>query len=463
MRRIDHASSGRARAGTGARLGGSVSRRPPWLLPIFASLLLVAATAPLAVAAAPDEPLPWANPWDVGMDYEHVNAAFAGLAAAVKAQAAPGVVGMVVKDGKIVARRAIGANQTRVIHRPSDTGEIAYVPVRPPMSERQVFDVASLTKMVATTTAMMILVEEGRISLDEKVTAYLPSFGARAKGEVTVRHLLTHSSGLPSGVPFHTWCIDRDEIYRSIDEDVSLESPPGKKRVYSDVGYMMAGRLVETVSGRRLDRFAQERIFGPLGMRDTGFLPRLADRPRVAPTEYDPFRNGALQGIVHDENARSMGGVSGHAGLFSTADDLARFAQMILNRGELGGVRILKPETVDLMLTPQLDQAALDAGSEFLRNRRQLLGWWGMDAEATVGDLGGLPSATAFGHTGFTGTVLMIDPEHKAAAILLSNAVHPRREEADKTALRRAFFIGISKALVGEKKVNLQKEPKERK
>ncbi len=406
----------------------------------------------VCAVAAPPEPLPAANPWDAGMGYEHVNAAFAGLAAAVKAHAAPGAVGLVVKDGRIVARRAVGQSQTRLIYRPSETGEVVFVPAPLPMEETTIFDLASLTKVVATTTAMMILVEEGRIALDEKVATHLPTFAARAKGEVTVRQLLTHASGLPSGVPFHTWCVDRDEVYRAIDEEVALEYPPGTKRIYSDVGFIVAGRLVETVSGRRLDRFAEERIFRPLGMRETGFLPRRRDRPRVAPTEFDPFRNAALRGVVHDENARVMGGVSGHAGLFSTADDLARFAQMLLNGGVLDGVRILKPETVEMMLTPQLDPSALERGSEFLRSRRQLLGWWGMDEQATLGDLGGLPSASAFGHTGFTGTALMIDPEHRAAVVLLSNAVHPRREEADKTALRRTFFIEIGKALVGEGK-----------
>lgn len=440
------------RIGVQVRFARKIWRRAPGFSLGCACLLLGWATA----AAALDDPLPWANPWDVGMDFEHVNAAFAGVAAAVQGHAAPGAVGMVVKDGKIVARRAVGHSQTCLIFRPGGTGEVAYVPCSPPMAEKTVFDLASLTKMVATTVSMMILVEEGKIGLDDQVTKYIPGFGARAKGEVTVRQLLTHSSGLPSGVPFHTYCIDRDEVYRCIDEDIALDSPPGKKRIYSDVGFMMAGRLVETVSGQRLDRFAEARIFGPLGMKDTGFLPRLPDRLRIAPTEYDPLRNGALQGIVHDENARCMGGVAGHAGLFSTADDLAVFAQMILNQGEFKGIRILKPETVKLMMTPQLDPAALEQGSEFLRSRRQLLGWWGMDVQATVGDLGGLPSETAFGHTGFTGTMLMIDPEHRAVAILLSNAIHPRREDSDRIALRRAFFIEISKALVGDQKVNVQ-------
>ncbi|MCK5685477.1 serine hydrolase [bacterium] len=417
----------------------------------------------ITACSANADPFPWANPWDVGIEYEHVNRAFSEIAEAVKEKAAPGVVVMIVKDGKIVARHATGHSQTRLVFRSPETNKITYVPYSPRMLEMTVFDLASLTKMVATTVSMMILIEEGKINLDEKVTTYIPTFGARAKGNVTVRHLMTHSSGLPAWYPFHTFCIDREEVYRCIDEELSLKYPPGSKRIYSDLGFMMLGRLVETISGQRLDSFAQSRIYKPLSMNDTMFHPRLQERLRVAPTEYDLQRNKVLKGIVHDENARSMGGVSGHAGLFSTVNDLAVFAQMILNGGEFKGKRILKPETVKLMLTPHLNAAALENGSGFLRSRRQLLGWWGMDEEATVGDLGGLPSSTAFGHSGFTGTMLMIDPEHKTTAILLSNAVHPRREDSNRTALRRAFFVNISKALIGEEKVNVQRVKKQKK
>ncbi len=423
----------------------------------FLFALTIAGLCVSSGAYTGDDPLPWANPWDVGMDYEYVNLAFAEIATAVQDAAAPGAVGMVIKDGKIVARRAIGHNRTNLIFRSPDTHEITYVPYSDRMLEMTLFDLASLTKMVATTISIMVLLEEDKIDLDAKVTQYIPTFGARAKGEVTVRQLLTHSSGLPAWFKFYEICIDRQEVYRSIDEDFSLEYPPGKKRIYSDLGFMMLGRLVETISGQRLDRFADERIFKPLGMNDTMFLPRLQERLRSAPTEYNPLYDRALKGIVHDENARAMSGVSGHAGLFSTANDIAVFAQMLLNKGEFNGMRILKEETVDRMLTPQLKSSALAKGSSFLRYRRQLLGWWGMDTKATVGDIGGLPSPRAFGHSGFTGTMLIVDPEHRAAAIMLSNAVHPKRENANRTALRRAFFINISKAIAGPRKVNIQK------
>ncbi|MBI1388719.1 MAG: serine hydrolase [bacterium] len=409
----------------------------------------------LGVMAGVPDPLPWANPWNVGMDYEYVNRAFDEVTNAILDGEAPGAVGMIIKDGRIIARRAMGNLQTDSMSR-SATGEVIYSPVHQRMIETAVFDLASMTKPVSTVTSIMILVEQGKIDLGAPVAQYIPSFAGRAKGEVTVRQLLTHTSGLPSWYMFYQTCVDRTDVYRTIDEDISLEYKPGDKRIYSDLGFITLGRLVEVVSGQRQDAFTRDHIFKPLGMNSTMYLPQLEDRIRVAPTEFDSMRGRELQGIVHDENTRVMGGVSGHAGLFSTANDLAIFAQMLLNKGEFNGVRILKPETIDLMLTSQITEEAQAAGSGFLRSRRQLLGWWGMDENATLNGLGGLPSKTAFGHQGFTGPIIWIDPEHKAAAMLLSNAVHPRREDAVKTDLYRAFFINVSKALVGPKNVTIQ-------
>ncbi|HPP01207.1 MAG: serine hydrolase [Candidatus Omnitrophica bacterium] len=404
------------------------------------------------------EPLPWANPWDVGMDYEYVNRAFSELAKEIQSGAAPGAVGLVLKEGKIIARRAVGQAQTHLALQNNESHEITYVPYSGRMLEDTLFDLASLTKMIATTTSILILVDQGQIDLDKTVASYIPAFAARAKDKVTVRHLITHTSGLPSWFPFYQIYIDREEVFRSLDEDFALETPPGAVRVYSDLGFIVLGRLVEVVSGKRLDRFAQEYIFGPLGMTHTGFLPSLPARYLAAPTELDPGRDGFLKGIVHDENSRALSGVSGHAGLFSTATDLALFAQMLLNKGELHGRRILKEATVQAMLKSQLPQSAIDKGSAFLRNRKQLIGWWGMDDKITIGADGGLPSQTAFGHTGFTGTSFYVDPEHNAAAILLSNAIHPKREDANRSALRRAFYVNISKALVGSATVNVEPE-----
>jgi len=162
-----------------------------------------------------------------------------------------------------------------------------------------------------------------------------------------------------------------------------------------------------------------------------------------------------LRGIVHDENTRSMGGISGHAGLFATAKDLSNFAQMLLNDGEFNGKRILQPETIDTMLRWQVSKKAIDRGSGFLHRRNQMLGWWGMNSDILIDNTGGLPSAKAFGHNGFTGTAIWIDPEHEAAAILLTNAVHPKRENAEKPRLYREFFANVSKALVGPENVKV--------
>ncbi len=401
------------------------------------------------------EPLPWANPWDKGLDYEFVNKSFDSMTTLVTEGAVPGAVGLILKDGHIIARRAVGNKQTYMIRSMPGSEEIEYVSFNDKMMEHTLFDLASLTKMIATTTSVMILVEQGKINLDAPVVQYIPTFGGRAKDKVTVRNLLTHTSGLQAWYPFYMHYIDREDYFRAIDEDFSLLYPPGEKRIYSDIGFIVLGRIVETVSGKRLDHFSYENIFEPLGMLNTGFLPRMQERINAASTEFDPQRKNILKGIVHDENSRIMGGVSGHAGLFSTATDLAVFCQMLLDGGIFNGKRILKNETIKLMLTPQLTKNSVVNGSGFLRYRKQLLGWWGMDDEMLISGIGGLPSKTAYGHTGFTGTALTIDPEHKMAAILLSNAVHPKREDKESSALRKAFFGNVSKALVGEANVNL--------
>ncbi|MDP8245625.1 MAG: serine hydrolase [Candidatus Hinthialibacter antarcticus] len=415
----------------------------------IAYVFLFICCAGISFAETPN-PLPWANPWDVGLDYEYVNAAFSDLAGEVENKSGPGGVGMIIKDGKIVARRAVGNMQTQMMSRGSD-GDIVYTPAQQPMMEMTIFDMASVTKAVACTTSIMLLVERGQLDLDATVASYIPTFGARAKDQVTVRQLITHTSGLPAWFPFYTLFIDRQDVYRQIDEALSLSYKPGDKRIYSDLGFIMLGRIVEVISDERLDVFTRDNIFEPLGMEDTMYLPDLQHRLRTAPTEYDLMRDKELKGIVHDENTRAMGGVSGHAGLYSTVNDLAIFAQMLLNKGEFNSVRIFKEETIDLMLKRQIAEGPRKKGSGFLQSREQLIGWWGMDDKLTLHGGGGLPSTSAFGHQGFTGTMIWVDPEHNCAAILLTNAVHPKRAEASKPSLFRAFYINVSKALVGEK------------
>lgn len=392
------------------------------------------------------------------IDTFYIDKAFVDLHNAIEDGAAPGGVGLVLIDGQIAAHRAVGSKQSHLIFRSSETGEIKYLPLKTPMTKDTIFDLASVTKVVATTTAVMKLVEEGKIDLDKSYASYIPSFAQHGKDKITVRQIFTHTSGLPAWFAFYENYINREEVYQSIDENIELAHEPNTKRLYSDLGFILLGRLVEEVSGQRLDHYTRDHIFEPLGMDDTGYLPHLSKRLRVAPTEYDAMRDQTLRGIVHDENTRTMGGVSGHAGLFSTASDLAIFAQMMLNGGEYNSVRILKPETIETMNTWQVCKKVIDNGNRFLRHRNQNLGWWGMDSKMTIDNTGGLPSSTAYGHNGFTGTSIWIDPEHNAAVILLTNAVHPRRADADKSRLYQEFHAAVSKAIVGPDQVNIDED-----
>ncbi len=292
-----------------------------------------------------------------------------------------------------------------------------------PVTPRTEYDLASLTKVVGLTTAMMQLVEEGRVALDAPAIRYVPAFRDSA---VTVRQLLTHSSGLPAWKPFWQRAHSRAEMFALVDAE-PLEQPPGTKMVYSDLGAMVLTQIVENVTGERLDRYLQAHLFRPLGMRDTRYLPPASWRSRIAPTEMDTtYRHRLILGEVHDENAASMGGISGHAGLFSTAPDLVKFAQMMLRFGGSGarghegtghgggGARIVDSATI-AMFTAVQDPAFSS----------RALGW---DTPSKGSSAGDLLSPRAFGHTGFTGTSIWIDPEKDLFIILLTNRVHPTRQ-----------------------------------
>jgi len=286
-----------------------------------------------------------------------------------------------------------------------------------PVTVRTVWDLASLTKVVGLTTAAMMLVDEGNLDVDAPVTRYVPEFAAGGDS-VTVRHLLTHSSGLPAWKPFFQGVRSRRQMFSLVNAE-PLEAPPGARMAYSDLGAMLLTEIVERVSGQRLDRFLQARLFRPLGMRQTRFRPPRSWLERIAPTEVDTtWRHRLVRGEVHDENAASMGGVSGHAGMFSTAPDLVRFAQFLLREGREGGERgdgrLIKAATI----------------AEFTRVQQpdfssRALGW---DTPSENSSAGTRLSARAFGHTGFTGTSIWIDPERDLFIILLTNRVYPTRE-----------------------------------
>lgn len=275
--------------------------------------------------------------------------------------------------------------------------------------EATIYDLASLTKVVGTTTAAMILYDEGRLDLDAPVSRYLPEFTGSNKDRVTIRHLLTHHAGLPAGKQLWRQALNRAEA-RQIVLGSELVCEPGKCFIYSDLGADVLGWVVEAAAGQGLDQFLDARVFAPLGMQDTRFNPAPTLRDRVAPTEVSPPRGYPLRGEVHDENAFALGGIAGHAGLFSTAADLAVFAEMMLNGGVYEGVRIVSDSAVARF-------TARAAGS-------RALGWDTADGD---GGSGTYLSERAYGHTGFTGTSMWIDPDRDMFVILLTNRVHAAR------------------------------------
>ena len=324
-------------------------------------------------------------------------------------------------------------------------GRVDATPDAPPPDSHTPWDLASLTKVVATTSAMMQLVESGRVSLDASVQRYLPAWTGAGKEQVTVRQLLTHSSGLPAFEQYFRQVENPGAASRHMMLDLVLRTPleaaPDTTMVYSDVGAILLGEIVEAVSGERIDRYAERHIFDVLGMRETRFLP-VADRgvterrlaARAAPTEMDPWRGRQLRGEVHDENAYAMGGVAGHAGLFSTARDLARFAQTLLGGGKLGEARVFRAETV----------AAFTARANSVSSSRAL-GW---DTPTGDNSAGHFMSPHAFGHTGFTGTSLWVDPANDVFVILLSNRVNPTRANQKIAAVRVELADAVMQALL---------------
>ena len=276
-------------------------------------------------------------------------------------------------------------------------------------ADKSIYDLASLTKVIGTTTAAMILFDEGKLTLDEKVQHYLPGFTGGLKDEVTVRQLLMHRGGLPAGRELWRHAKSPDEAKQMV-IDTPLEYRPGTGFVYSDIGADLLGMIVEACAGERLDSFLDHRLFKPLGMDDTGFKPADSLVYRIAPTEVTPPRGYPVRGEVHDENAFALGGVAGHAGLFGTASDLSIFAQMLLNGGTYAGTRIVADSTVKLFTTKA-------AGS-------RALGWEVGEGQHGAGMYFG---ENAFGHTGFTGTSIWIDPDRQMFVILLTNRVHAAR------------------------------------
>lgn len=330
-----------------------------------------------------------------------------------------------------LAARVEKDGRTAVLHFKA-YGNRALVPEREPMTPDTIFDAASLTKVVATTASLMKLFEQGKVRLNDRVTEYLPDFQG-GKSDITVRQLLTHFSGLRPDLDLEPeWSGYETGIAKALADQPVAE--PGQRFIYSDINFILLGEIVRVVSGRPLDQFAREEVFLPLGMKDTLFNPPEDWRPRIAPTEI--VKGTLLRGTVHDPTTRYMGGVAGHAGMFTTAEDLARFAAMILNLGRLpDGQQFVSPLTVRKFAEPQTPP---------IQPTLRGLGW---DIDSPYsGNRGELYPLGSFGHTGFTGTSLWIDPATRSFVVLLANSVHPKLRPAI-TPLRSKVATIVAAAL----------------
>jgi CubicO group peptidase (beta-lactamase class C family) len=332
--------------------------------------------------------------------------------------AAPGATLAVGRYGRLVHLKAYGRLDTAVASSAVDVNTI--------------FDMASLTKVIATTTAAMILEEEGLLDLDRTVASYLPGFNAPDKAAITMRMVMTHRGGLEAFAALYKTFRGREQYLEQINLR-PLKSVPGTETVYSDWDMILTGLVIEKLTGMTLDKFVDEKVFKPLSMTSTMFTPDSSLKPRIAPTEVVPERGGLVWGKVHDENADAIGGVAGHAGLFSTAPDLSIFAQMLLNGGTYNGVRIVKAATIARWTAPQG------------RGSSRALGW---DTPSLNSSAGRYFSLRSFGHTGFTGTSIWIDPTRDLFVILLTNHVNPTRNNPRVFPLRRAIADATQQAIM---------------
>jgi uncharacterized protein YbbC (DUF1343 family) len=350
-----------------------------------------------SVASAAPPKLSNVEPADVGLDPKRLTEIDRIVEEGLAKGNMPGAVVLIGRHGGIAYRKAYG--QKRL------------VPEQSPMTVDTVFDMASITKPMATATSIMKLIEEGKLGLDDPVSKYIPEFAEKGKEVITIRDLLTHQSGLVADNSIKDYQGTPEESYKNIYK-LDFNAPHRTKFIYSDVNFITLGKLVEVISGKDVNEFARATFYEPLGMTESGYLPDDDLKKRAAPTEKREDK--WMQGEVHDPRAYALGGVAGHAGLFSTAQDIAVYAQMMLNAGEYGGVRVLKPETVKLMTTPN----PLPGG----RGRRGL--GWDMRTAYSI-NRGDRLSDQAYGHGGFTGTVLWVDPELDLFFVFLSNRVHP--------------------------------------
>jgi CubicO group peptidase (beta-lactamase class C family) len=302
-------------------------------------------------------------------------------------------------------------------------GHFTYDPGSPKVMVNSIFDLASVTKVVATTTTAMILYDQGRLNLDQKVIEIVPEFRGKEKDKVTIRHILTHTSGLPGWVRFYLDLEGKDRIVQEICK-TELINEPGTTYIYSDLGMILMQKILESITKKTLDLLVQDYITTPLNMKRTFYNPDSSLRDQIVPTEISEWHQELVHGFVHDENTFVMGGVSGHAGLFSTVQDLSIFCQMYLNMGLYNNRRILKSETINTFTSRQ----------NIVEGSTRALGWDTRSEEHSMA--GDFMSMQAFGHSGFTGTTIWIDPVNQVFVVLLSNRVYPTRENRKISRVR---------------------------
>jgi uncharacterized protein YbbC (DUF1343 family)/CubicO group peptidase (beta-lactamase class C family) len=398
------------------------------LAPLAAAFVAAAVVLAAQATPAPPQSAASAKP-NAGFDLARLDRLDAVINEAIAAKQTPGAVVVVGRGDSVVFRRAYGNRSVQ--------------PSVEPMTLDTIFDLASLTKVVATTPAVMALIEDGRIRVTDPVAMFIPEFGKYGKDRVTVRDLLTHMSGLRPDVDVADEWKGHDEAIRRATEEV-LTQPPGRRFVYSDINYFLLAEIVERVTKQPFAEFVRARIHGPLGMRETMFTPPASLTGRIAPTQSctefgypcDGPNQRMLRGVVHDPTARRMGGVAGHAGLFSTAADLTIYARMLLGGGAIGATRVLSPLTVARMTSP-----ATPPGEPNVRGFG-----WDIDSSYSA-NRGELLPIGSFGHTGFTGTSLWMDPATRVFIVFLSNRVHPDGK-GDVTPLRARVGTIVASALI---------------
>lgn len=362
-----------------------------------------------------------AGPAAAGLDPGRLEGAIRLLEAEIAAERLPGAVVVIARNGAVAVHRALG---WAAVH-----------PRRRPMTPGTLFDLASLTKVMATLPAVLRLVEMGEIRLDDPLHLFFPEHRGEGREQIRIRHLLTHTAGLPPGSPaLREPAASREERIARLAE-IRPEAPPGTRIIYSDLGFILLGELVSRVSGRPLERFVREQVHGPLGLAETGYLPRGERAASAAATEFREELGRFQCGDVHDQTAAALGGVAGHAGLFGTAPEVAAYGQMWLD----GGRGVLSPAAVAAATqdqTPHID------GPE-----HRGLGWIVAHERAAFLSCGDLFSIGSFGHTGFTGTSLWVDPHRRLVVALLTNRVHFGRTD-HIIRLRPRFHNAVAAALV---------------